>query len=497
MTTAAMEFDDFVRDRSARLLRLAYLFTRDHALAEDLLQTTYARCWGSWRRIEGDPEPYVRRALVNTYNSWWRRRWTHELPSDELPDAPVRRTPQDTVDARDEVWRALRRLPRQQQTVIVLRYFEDLTEAQIADVMQISSGAVKGYASKALARLRQDPTLSTVELPTPEPTPAGNERVAGVHDRIRRARRVKLATAGTAVLVLLSLMAAFVVGFAARHKPVPTPVNPSPSPSVSVSPSPIVFGAPGDYFDGKRIVAQLPATKPGQVVAKVRWTPRPDHLAQLFFLCVRQKLPDVVAHLWINGKPTDVTMQCDSGDPIPKQWWLVSDFEAMDLDPSQGPTTFEVRLSGVADPVSGSPAAAVKDGSVAMIVVERSTTAEYLYPSRPARLDPLPRPSLSPGAERVHTFRSGEPLSARVSWPGVIAMEGRSNTPGILHIAVNGDEIGTLSWWDYSNEWRRQCHDGALVPQVDREKVTVTVTPEHVTGDWSVDLVIPDYTNRC
>jgi RNA polymerase sigma-70 factor (sigma-E family) len=123
-----VEFDEFVRVRSGPLLRLAFGLTRSHDLAEDLLQTALARCWGAWRRIEGDPEPYVRRALVNTYNSWWQRRWRGELPSADLPERPQPH-PQARVDDRDEVIRLLGQLPRQQRTVLVLRYFEDMTVA--------------------------------------------------------------------------------------------------------------------------------------------------------------------------------------------------------------------------------------------------------------------------------------------------------------------------------------------------------------------------------
>ena len=79
------EFDEFVVARSPRLLRLAYLLTQDHALAEDLLQTALARSWSAWRRIDGDPEPYVRRVLVNAHNSWWRRRTWAERPVEDLP----------------------------------------------------------------------------------------------------------------------------------------------------------------------------------------------------------------------------------------------------------------------------------------------------------------------------------------------------------------------------------------------------------------------------
>jgi RNA polymerase sigma-70 factor (sigma-E family) len=139
-------------------LRTAYLLTHDWAMAEDLLQTSLVKAWGVWRRIDADPEPYVRRILINTYATWWRRRWTGERPTDALPESTVD-DQNASYDDRDEVWRALGRLPRRQRAVLVLRYFEDLTEAETADILGISVGTVKSQASKALARLRLDESL--------------------------------------------------------------------------------------------------------------------------------------------------------------------------------------------------------------------------------------------------------------------------------------------------------------------------------------------------
>ena len=158
---ASATFDEFVAARSRALLRTAYLLTHDHALAEDLLQTSLAKAWFAWWRIDGEPEPYVRRILVNTYASWWRRRWRAETPTESLPDSQAHGPdPTAQVDDRDELWQALGRLPRRQQAVIVLRYFEDLTEAQTADALGVSTGTVKSQTSKALARLRLDPDLA-------------------------------------------------------------------------------------------------------------------------------------------------------------------------------------------------------------------------------------------------------------------------------------------------------------------------------------------------
>jgi RNA polymerase sigma-70 factor (sigma-E family) len=109
--------------------------------------------------MRGNPEPYVRKVMYHTYVSWWRRRSFSEHPLSVLPDQPRPDNIQAEVDARDEVWRALGRLPRRQRAVLVLRYFEDLSEADIAQVLDISIGTVKSQAAKGLARLRRDGSL--------------------------------------------------------------------------------------------------------------------------------------------------------------------------------------------------------------------------------------------------------------------------------------------------------------------------------------------------
>ncbi|MGO4597366.1 SigE family RNA polymerase sigma factor [Terrabacter sp. 2RAF25] len=154
-------FDDFVASRSTRLLRTAYLLTHDRALAEDLVQTSLSKAWFAWGRIEGQPEAYVRRIMVNTYSSWWRRRWNGEEATAELPEcAAGSRRPDDVrVDERTDLWRALERLPKRQRAVVVLRFYEDLSEAETAEIMQCSVGTVKSQASRALAKLRIDPSL--------------------------------------------------------------------------------------------------------------------------------------------------------------------------------------------------------------------------------------------------------------------------------------------------------------------------------------------------
>jgi RNA polymerase sigma-70 factor (sigma-E family) len=151
-------FEEFVAGASPRLVRTAYLLTRDAGHAEDLLQASLTKAWLAWRRVKGDPEPYVRRIMVNTYATWWRRRWRNEEPTDVLPER-VGPVPQAAVDEHDWLWRLLGTLPRRQRAVLVLRFYEDLTEAQVAHVLGVSVGTVKSQTSKALARLRVDPAV--------------------------------------------------------------------------------------------------------------------------------------------------------------------------------------------------------------------------------------------------------------------------------------------------------------------------------------------------
>ena len=159
------EYDLFVAARSQALLRIAYLLSGDWGQAEDLLQVALVKSWLTWGRIDGPPEPYVRRVLVTTYTTWWHRRWRGERPTDRLPERAAE--PGSPVEDRDLLWRALRALPRQQRAVVVLRYYEDLSEAEIATALGISAGTVKSHAYRALAALRRDPNLTDALGGTP------------------------------------------------------------------------------------------------------------------------------------------------------------------------------------------------------------------------------------------------------------------------------------------------------------------------------------------
>lgn len=145
-------FDDFVAARWPALTRTAYLLTGNHHDAEDLVQTALVKAVGVWRRIEDDPEPYVRRILVNENVSRWRRHRGREVvsaaPYDERPG--VAADPDRSLVLAD----ALARLTPKQRTVLVLRFYEDLTERQTAEVLGIRVGTVKSQTRDALARLR-------------------------------------------------------------------------------------------------------------------------------------------------------------------------------------------------------------------------------------------------------------------------------------------------------------------------------------------------------
>ncbi|MET8142884.1 SigE family RNA polymerase sigma factor [Sphaerisporangium sp. NPDC005288] len=149
-------FDDYVAARYERLRHAAYLLTGNRATAEDLVQTALAKAWVAWRRIEGDPDRYVHRIIVNTHASWWRRKWRGEVPAEHLPDRPEQADLATEVGRRHVLRQAIGDLPRQQRAVIVLHYFEDLTLVQCADVLGCSVGSVKAQLSRALRRLRVD-----------------------------------------------------------------------------------------------------------------------------------------------------------------------------------------------------------------------------------------------------------------------------------------------------------------------------------------------------
>jgi RNA polymerase sigma-70 factor (sigma-E family) len=156
-STSTGSFEEFVVARGAVLWRSAWLLTGDRHLAEDLVQVGLAKSYKHFDRvgIEGF-EAYVRRVVFTTYLAWWRRRWTGEVPTRDLPDSQARDL---ELGTRRDLVAALSALPKGQRAVIVCRYVEDLTERQTADLLGCSIGTVKSQASRALATLRISPSL--------------------------------------------------------------------------------------------------------------------------------------------------------------------------------------------------------------------------------------------------------------------------------------------------------------------------------------------------
>jgi RNA polymerase sigma-70 factor (sigma-E family) len=154
--SADAEFGEWMSARQGALVRTAYLLTGSQHAAEDLVQTTLTKLYLAWDRIADRQhvDAYARRALVNEHRSTWRRAHRRlEVLSDAVPEAPLAATEYD--GEREAVWRFVQSLPPRQRAVIVLRYYEDLSEAEIADLLGISTGTVKSQASRALASLRE------------------------------------------------------------------------------------------------------------------------------------------------------------------------------------------------------------------------------------------------------------------------------------------------------------------------------------------------------
>ena len=165
------EFAAFVASRSQALLRTACLLTGDWASAEDLLQTALAKTYLRWSHIDrhGAAEAYVRRVLVTTSTSWWRRRWRGEVPTGALPDRASGEGDPAVVD-RQALWPALMELPRKQRAAVVLRYYEDLPDSEVARLLGCSEQTVRSQCSRALAKLRASRHLSDHAPRTTLPT---------------------------------------------------------------------------------------------------------------------------------------------------------------------------------------------------------------------------------------------------------------------------------------------------------------------------------------
>ncbi|MFC7246292.1 SigE family RNA polymerase sigma factor [Catellatospora aurea] len=456
-------FDEFVTVRSRHLLRIAYLLSGDHILAEDLLQTALAKSWTAWRRIQGDPEPYVRRVLVNTYNSWWRRRWHGERPTETLPEH-AGPSPHSAVDERDQLWRALDRLPRQQRVVLVLRYFEDLTEAEIARTMDISPGAVKAYASRGLATLRLDPTLRALPQ-ADEDAPAGNERLVAVHRRITQRRRGRLSAAAAACLIVIAAISGYAL-----------------APGLDRGD---VADLP-ELYRGHRIVARMQASF-AQRSAQLMWTPGTTDLT-LFADCATGTRPAEV-ELSVNDAYV-TTIACGTRLEFAVARAMTARTAAAWNVRVGQPARITLTVVGAATP---SDQRAPDDGVMAVAVAEHVPFEQYPLPPRPARLDPLEGPDTAPGRVRLDG-----PEAQVISgvWRGSLTFRARAQTPGSLLVSVNGIPVENFMWWDYEQGYQAglldvDSADARRLGLVTGQTVVITVEPEHMTGDWWLTVAPP------
>jgi len=160
-------FEEYVASRWTRLVRSAVLMGSDPHAAEDLVQTALAKCFLSWDRVTRavDPDAYVHRVLINALVDSRRRRWWGERPTLTMPETELADASDGVADG-DALRAALRRLPASQRQVLVLRYYADLTEAQVAAALGVAVGTVKSRASRALQTLEADSSLR--ELTTGE-----------------------------------------------------------------------------------------------------------------------------------------------------------------------------------------------------------------------------------------------------------------------------------------------------------------------------------------
>lgn len=153
-----MTYEEFATARLPALLRYALMLTGDPHTAADLVQETMVKVQLRWRRVSGAdrPERYVRRMLTNAYMDLCRGSWLRRVVLRAEPAEPAAMADHaDNSAERDEMWLLLATLPRQQRVVLVLRYYEGLTDAEIADVLGCAVGTVRGYVSRALATLRR------------------------------------------------------------------------------------------------------------------------------------------------------------------------------------------------------------------------------------------------------------------------------------------------------------------------------------------------------
>jgi RNA polymerase sigma-70 factor (sigma-E family) len=166
------EFANFVDGRFTALQQFGYLLTGEWHLAEDLVQTSLTKVWFHRKSLRSISalESYTRTVMVNTSTQWWRRKWKGETPTEFLPE-PAAPSQYGVVEDRDRLLRALATLPRRTRAALVLRYFEDLPDAEVAQIMGCSPSTVKSSVSRGLAKLREHHLLADSDSLTAAPAP--------------------------------------------------------------------------------------------------------------------------------------------------------------------------------------------------------------------------------------------------------------------------------------------------------------------------------------
>ena len=167
MAAPQPEFVMLVRTRSDALVRTARLLTGNWQTAEDLVQAALLRTWQRWDRLN-DPaaaEAYTRQVMVRLSATWWRRRWHGEIPAETMPEVGDPDDLSHAVGVRTDLAAALAKLPARQRATVVLRFYNDLSEQQTAEILGCSVGTVKSNAARGLARLRE---LAAIELHWPD-----------------------------------------------------------------------------------------------------------------------------------------------------------------------------------------------------------------------------------------------------------------------------------------------------------------------------------------
>ena len=152
-----MEFEEYASARGQELVRLGFTVSGDYQRAEDLAQIALMQAFRAWRKVQraDDPHNYVRRILINSYLSMTRRRSFTEAPAAEIDTETTVPDPATDIANSDDLWRALATLSARERVVLVLRYYQDMDDRTIADLLGIKPSSVRATASRALAALRK------------------------------------------------------------------------------------------------------------------------------------------------------------------------------------------------------------------------------------------------------------------------------------------------------------------------------------------------------